>query len=116
MRRKFNTIPKLHLKKNDVVKVISGDDKGKVGRIIKVMSKQNRILVEGVNIVIKHTKPTADNTDGGRVEMEAPINLSNVMFYDEKAKKTTRIGRKLVNVKGDQKLVRVSVRTKEEIK
>lgn len=116
MRRKFNEIPKLHLKKNDTVKVISGDDKGKIARIIEVYPKTRKVKVEGINIVKKHTKPTSENTEGGIIEKELPIDICKVMFWDEKAKTTTRIGKKLKSVKGVERLVRVSVKTKEEIK
>ncbi|MCX6351034.1 MAG: 50S ribosomal protein L24 [Bacteroidetes bacterium] len=106
-------MPKLHLKKGDIVKVISGDDKGKSGRIIEIWIQERKIMVEGVNIVTKHTKPTAQNTTGGRVQKEAAFNISNVMLVDPKSGLPTRVGRR-PDEKG--KLVRYSVRSKEEIK
>jgi large subunit ribosomal protein L24 len=113
MRRKSNLIPKLHVKKGDTVKVIAGDDRGKTGRIIEIFVDKRRAKVEGVNIVIKHSKPSAAKPEGGRIEMEASIDLSNLMLVDPKSGKPTRVGRK-ENSEG--KLVRVSVKTKEEIK
>ena len=113
MRRKSNLIPKLHVKKGDTVKVIAGDDRGKTGRIIEIFVDKRRAKVEGVNIVIKHSKPSAAKPEGGRIEMEASVDLSNLMLVDPKSGKPTRVGRK-ENSEG--KLVRVAVKTKEEIK
>jgi len=70
---------KLHIKKGDTVKVIAGDDKGKTGKVLKVMVTDNRALVEGLNIVTKHRKPTAQNTGGKIDKVEAPIHISNLM-------------------------------------
>jgi large subunit ribosomal protein L24 len=70
---------KVHVRKDDEVVVISGKEKGKSGKVIKVLPKTNRVVVEGVNIVKKHTKPSARNPQGGIIEMEAPIHASNVM-------------------------------------
>ncbi len=94
MRRKHNLIPKLHVKKDDVVMVISGKDKGRKGRVLKVYPKKRRVLVEGINIVIKHMKPSAKHPDGGRIEMEAPIHVSNVMVVSPKTGEPSRVGRK----------------------
>ncbi len=102
---------KLHIKKGDTVKVISGDDKGKTGKVLKVMVAENRALVEGLNIVTKHRKPTAQNTSGKIDKVEAPIHISNLMVVV--AGKPTRIGRKL-NEEG--KLQRVARKTGEFIK
>lgn len=82
-----------HVKKNDVVMVITGKDKGKVGKILKVLRKKERVIVEGVNIVKKHLRPTA-RAKGGIVEREAPIHVSNVMIYCEKCAKPVRVGKK----------------------
>ena len=85
---------KLHVKKGDLVYVIAGDDKGKQGRVLEVLVKENRAVVEGVNMVSKHTKPNAKNPQGGIVKQEASINLSNLMIVDPSTGKPSRIGRK----------------------
>lgn len=81
---------KYKIRKNDQVMVIAGDDKGKVGRVLDIDTKKNRVLVEGVNIHIKHQRPSQQNQQGGRVEMEFPIHYSNVMLIDTD-KKATRV-------------------------
>jgi large subunit ribosomal protein L24 len=91
MERKFNKQPKLNLRKGDIVKVMAGDSKGSQGRVLEVISKDRKVLVEGVNLVSKHTKPNAKNTQGGIVKKEAPIHMSNVMLVDGKGK-ATRVG------------------------
>ncbi len=103
---------KLHVKKGDTVKVIAGDDKGKVAKVLKVYPEKNRAIVEGVNVNKKHTKPNAKNTQGGIVEVEAPIHISNLMVMD--GKNPTRIGRKTDENTG--KLVRYSKKSGEVIK
>ncbi|MFN5842408.1 MAG: 50S ribosomal protein L24 [Bacteroidota bacterium] len=87
----------MHIKKGDTVYVISGDDKGKKGRVLDVNTKTMRALVEGVNIVSRHTKPDAKNTQGGIIKKEAPVSVSKLMVLDPKSGKPTRIGRKEVN-------------------
>lgn len=87
---------KLHVKKDDTVIVITGKDKGKKGRIIASYPRENRVLVEGVNIVKKHSKPTQQNPQGGILEQEAPIHVSNVMLIDPKSGKPTRVGYKVL--------------------
>ena len=104
---------KLHIKKGDTVYVNAGDDKGKTGRVLKVLVKKNRAIVEGVNIVSKSTKPTAKYPQGGIVKIEAPVHISNLNVVDPKSGKPTRIGRRL-NDAG--KLVRYSKKSGEEIK
>ncbi len=106
---------KLHVKKGDTVFVNAGDDKGKKGRVIEILKAKNKALVEGINIVHKHTKPNAKQTEGGIVKKEAPIHLSNLMLICPETGKPTRIGRKLNN---EGKLVRYSKKSvkKEEIK
>jgi large subunit ribosomal protein L24 len=107
---------KLHIRKGDTVYVNAGDDKGKQGRVLEiVIDKKNgrvRAIVEGVNMVTKHTKPNATNTNGGFVKKEAPVQISNLNPLDPKSKKPTRIGRRLV----DGKLVRYAKKSGEEIK
>ena len=82
----------MKIKKNDKVIVITGKDKGTVGEVIAVFPKDNKVVVEGVNIAKKHEKPNAMNEDGGIVSKEMPIDASNVMLYDNKAKKGSRVG------------------------
>lgn len=104
---------KLHIKKGDTVYVNAGDDKGKTGRVLRVLVDKNRAVVEGVNIVSKSTKPNAKYPQGGIVKMEAPVHISNLNVLDPKSGKPTRIGRRL-NDAG--KLVRYSKKPGEEIK
>ena len=99
---------KLHVKKDDTVIVISGKDKGKKGRVIAAYPRENRVLVEGVNIVKKHTRPSQVNPQGGIIEQEAPIHASNVMHVDPKSGKVTRIGYKVLD---NGKKVRVAKRS-----
>ena len=87
---------KLHVKKDDNIIVISGKDKGKKGRIIAAYPRENRVLVEGVNMVKRHTRPNPTNQQGGIIEREAPIHVSNVMHIDPKSGKATRIGYKVL--------------------
>ncbi|MBO4499832.1 MAG: 50S ribosomal protein L24 [Bacteroidaceae bacterium] len=104
---------KLHIKKNDTVFVNAGEDKGKTGRVLKVLVKDNRAIVEGINIVSKHTKPSSKNPQGGIIKQEAPIHISNLNVVDSKTGAPTRIGRRRND---DGKLVRYSKKTGEEIK
>lgn len=85
----------MKIKKGDKVKVITGSSKGTVGEVLKAFPKDEKVLVEGVNLVKKHLKPTQANPDGGIVEKEAPIHVSNVALYDAKAKKSGRVGYKI---------------------
>ncbi|MCL2560980.1 MAG: 50S ribosomal protein L24 [Rikenellaceae bacterium] len=104
---------KLHIKKGDMVYVNAGDDKGQTGRVLKVIPEDQKAVVEGLNLVSKHTKPNAKNTQGGIVKKEAPIHISNLQVLDPKTGKATRIGRTR-NAEG--KLVRISKKSGEEIK
>lgn len=113
MERKSNKQPKLNIRKGDTVKVIAGDDKGKNGKVLEVLLEKNRALVEGVNIVTKHTKPSAGKPEGGIKKVEASIHISNLQLVDPASGKLTRVGRKL-NEKG--KLQRYSKKTGELIK
>lgn len=88
---------KLHVKKDDTVIVISGKDKGKKGRVIAAYPRQNRVLIEGVNIVKKHARPSQSNPQGGIIEQEAAIHVSNVMHVDPKSGQVTRIGYKVLD-------------------
>jgi large subunit ribosomal protein L24 len=89
----------MHVKKGDKVMVISGKDKGKTGNILAAFPKQSRVLVEGINIVKKHAKPSQENPQGGILSQEAPIHVSNVMPIDPKSGKPTRVGYKEENGK-----------------
>lgn len=104
---------KLHIKKGDTVFVNAGESKGQTGKVLKVLVKKERAIVEGVNIVSKSQKPNAKNPQGGIIKQEAPIHISNLNVVDPKTGKPTRIGRKL-NDNG--KLVRYAKKTGEEIK
>ncbi|BDX38245.1 50S ribosomal protein L24 [Tenuifilaceae bacterium CYCD] len=104
---------KLHIKKGDLVYVISGESKGQQGKVLSVLVSKERALVEGVNMVSKHTKPNSKHPQGGIIKKEAPIHISNLMLIDPTTGKPSRIGRKL-NDKG--KLVRFSKKSGEEIK
>ncbi|HEU4965568.1 MAG TPA: 50S ribosomal protein L24 [Bacilli bacterium] len=88
---------KLHVKKGDTVLVISGKDKGKKGQILAAYPADNRVLVEGVNIVKRHTRPNQANPQGGIIEKEAPVHASNVMIVDPKTGEATRVGKKILN-------------------
>ncbi|HLP32457.1 MAG TPA: 50S ribosomal protein L24 [Bacteroidia bacterium] len=103
---------KLHVKKGDTVMVISGASKGKKGRVLEVIVKTNRAIIEGLNIVKRHTKPNAQHPNGGIIEKEAPIHISNLKVVDN-AGNATRIGRKLDE---NGKLVRYSKKSGEVIK
>lgn len=119
-RRKFNERPKLHIKKGDQVVVLSGREKGKTGRVLKIEHKrdkrtevvQSRAIVEGLNIVTKHKKPDNKNPQGLIVEIEAGIHISSLMLIEPKTGKGTRVGR----TKTDEGWVRVSKKSGEIIK
>ncbi len=98
--------------KGDLVQVITGEAKDSRGKVIDVDLKKNRVKVEGVNVIKRHTKPSQTNPQGGIVEKEAYIHMSNVMLVDPKSDKPTRIGAKFLN---DGKKVRVSSKSKEQV-
>ncbi len=104
---------KLHIKKGDTVVVISGNSKGQQGKVLEVVRENERAIVEGVNLVSKHTKPNAKSPQGGIIKQEATIHISNLMLKDPKSGKPTRIGRRLDK---NGKLVRYSKKSGEEIK
>lgn len=104
---------KLHIKKGDMVYVNAGDDKGKKGRVLEVIVKKNRAIVEGINLISKSTKPNAKAPQGGIVKKEAGIHISNLNPIDPTSDKPTRIGRRLND---NNKLVRYSKKSGEEIK
>ena len=103
---------KLHIKKGDTVIVLAGKDKGKKGNVQKVLVEDQRVMVEGINMVSKSTKPSAKNPQGGIVKQEAPIHVSNVSLIDPKSGKATR-----VSIKHEGKnVVRIAKKSGEEIK
>ena len=104
---------KLHIKKGDSVQVIAGDSKSQVGAILSIDRVKGRAIVEGVNLVSKHTKPNAKSPQGGIVKQEASVHISNLMLIEPATGKPTRVGRKLDD---NKKLVRFSKKTKEIIK
>jgi large subunit ribosomal protein L24 len=104
---------KLHIKKGDMVFVNTGVDKGKTGRVLEVLIGKNRAVVEGINIISKHTKPNAKSPNGGIEKKEASVHISNLNPVDPKSGKPTRIGRKEGS---NGKLVRYAKKSGEEIK
>lgn len=112
MERKRNLQQKLKIKKGDIVQVIAGDSKGQQGRVLEVVRETRKVLVERVNMISKHTKPNAKNTQGGIVKKEAPVHISNVMLIDPSGGKPTRVGRR----EDDGKIVRYAKKSGEVIK
>ena len=103
---------KLHIRKGDTVVVLAGNDKGKTGKVLKVLVEKQRVLVEGINMVSKSTKPSAKNPQGGIIKQEAPIHVSNLSLVDPKSGKATR-----VSIKHEGKnVIRVAKKSGEEIK
>ncbi|MFM7428625.1 MAG: 50S ribosomal protein L24 [Flammeovirgaceae bacterium] len=113
MERKFNKQPKLHVRKGDTVKILSGNDKGKEGKILEILIDKDRAIVEGINIITKHQKPSAGKPEGGIKKTEGTIHLSNLMLIEPGTGKAVRTGRKL-DSKG--KLQRYSKKSGEFIK
>lgn len=105
-------MPKLHVKKGDKVVVIAGKDKNKSGRVLMVYPKDQRVIVEGVNVVKRHTKPNPAYPEGGVIEKEAPIHVSNVQLADPKSGKPTRVGHKVLE---DGTKVRIAKKSGEVI-
>ena len=103
---------KLHIKKGDTVYVNAGNDKGKTGQVLEVLKDKDRAIVEGINMVSKHTKPNSKQPQGGIIKQEAPIHISNLNLLDPKTNKPTRVGYKM---DGDKK-VRYAKKSGEEIK
>lgn len=112
MERKTKKQQKLHIKTGDIVKVISGDDKGKTGKVLSVDTEKSRAYVEGINMITKHVKPTASKPQGGIEKKEAALHISNLMLVDPKTGEATRTGRKAGE---NGKLVRYSKKTGEVI-
>jgi large subunit ribosomal protein L24 len=112
MERRYNKQQKLKVKKGDTVKVIAGESKGQQGKVLEVLPEVRRVIVEQVNLVSKHTKPNAENTEGGIIKKEAPIHISNVMVVDPSSGEPTRVGRR----KEDDKIIRYAKKSGEVIK
>ncbi|MFN4146594.1 MAG: 50S ribosomal protein L24 [Runella sp.] len=108
MERKYNKQPKLHIRSGDTVKVIAGNSKGQSGKVLKMLVEKQRAIVEGVNMITKHVKPTAANPQGELKRIEGSIHISNLMLVEPATGNPTRTGRKL-NEKG--KLQRYSKKT-----
>lgn len=104
---------KFHIKKGDTVKVLAGNSRGKTGKVLEVLPKKYRAIVEGLNMVTKHTKPSAENPEGGINKVEAAIHMSNLMLVDPASGDATRVGRKADE---NGKLQRYSKKTGEVIK
>ena len=103
---------KLRIKKGDTVYVNAGNDKGKTGKVLEVIREKDRVVVEGINMVSKHTKPKAKTPQGGIIKQEAGIHISNVNLIDPASNKPTRVGYKMV----DGKKVRYAKKSGEEVK
>ncbi|MEO8399136.1 MAG: 50S ribosomal protein L24 [Ignavibacteriaceae bacterium] len=107
----------MKIRKNDNVIVIAGNDRGKTGKVLKVFPKDNRIIIEGINVRKRHTKASQKTPQGGIIEKEAPINCSNVMLIDPKSGEPTRLGSQIIldEKTGKKKRARVSRATGEMI-
>ena len=107
----------MKIRKNDMVMIISGNDRGKTGKVLKVFPKKYRLIIEGINLRKKHTKPNQKNPQGGILEKEAPINASNVMILDPKTSEPTRIGSRIIldEKTGKKKIARVAKASGEMI-
>ena len=115
MPRKYNKQRKLHVKKGDEVLVVAGNDKSLRGRVLMVNPKNERVLVEGINMRTHHEKPSQDNPQGGRLKREASIHISNVMVIDPTTDEPSRIGRKRIEEEGGGRWVRYAKNSGEII-
>jgi large subunit ribosomal protein L24 len=100
------------IRKGDSVKIVTGNDKGKVGKVLKVFPEKNRIIVEGVNLIKRHSRPTPKNRKGGIVEKEGSINASNAIYFDARSNTVARLGHRIL---ADKKKVRINRKTGEII-
>lgn len=110
---KVKSRTKFHIRKGDTAIVIAGNDKGKKGKVLEIIKEKNRAIIEGVNMITKHVKPSANNPEGGIERTESSLHISNIMLVDPSSGESTKIGRKL-NDEG--KLQRFSKKTGELIK
>jgi len=108
---------RMRIRKNDIVVVISGDHRGRQGKVLKVFPEKNRVIVEGINLIKRHTRPSQRNQQGGIIEKEAPLHVSNVMLVDPKLGVPTRIGIQTINnsSKASRNRVRVAKKSGEII-
>lgn len=113
MSKTTNQQPKLHIKKGDKVQVLTGNDKGKTGEVLEIITSKQKAVVDGVNVKHKHEKPSATNPNGGITKKEAPIHISNLMLIDPATGEPTKVGRKQDE---NGKLQRYSKKTGEIIK
>ena len=105
----------MKIRKNDLVQVVAGNDRGKRGKVLKVFPEKSRVVVEGVNFILRHQKPTQQNQQGGIVKREGPIHVSNVMLIDPKSGKPTRVGHAVLQTADGTRRVRVARASKEMI-
>lgn len=98
----------MKIRKNDLVQVTAGNDRGKRGKVLKVFPDKSRVVVEGVNFIMRHTKPNQQNQQGGIVKREGTIHVSNVMLIDPKSGKPTRVGHSVLNTADGKKRIRVA--------
>ena len=101
-----------HIKQGDLVQVITGNDRGKTGRVLRILTRQDRVIVEGVNVRVKHVRPTSDNPQGGRVDKELPVHISNVLPVSPSTNRATRVR---FQTKDDGSKVRVAVKGGDEL-
>ena len=113
MTKQVKKVAKLHVRKGDTAIVIAGNDKGKKGKVLEIHRDKNRAIIEGMNMITKHVKPSANNPEGGIEKTEAPIHISNIMVVDPSTGEPTKVGRKASE---DGKLQRFSKKTGELIK
>jgi len=102
----------MKIRKGDTVKVLTGNDRGKMGKVLKVFPDEHRIIIEGVNMIKKHSRPTQKNRKGGIIEKEGSINASNVIYFDPRSNTVARIGHRVLT---DGKKVRINKKTGEII-
>ena len=102
----------MKIRKGDMVKVIAGNDKGRIGRVLKVFPEVNRVIIEGVNLIKRHSRPTPKNRKGGIIEKEGPIDASKAMYFDSRSSTVARLGHKILV---DGKKVRINKKTAEII-
>ena len=107
----------MKIRKNDNIIVIAGNDKGKTGKVLKVFPKESKVIVEGINIRKRHTKPSQSNPQGGIIEKESPVQVSNVMLIDPKTNEGTRLGSQVIldEKTGKKKRARISKATGEMV-
>lgn len=101
-----------HVKQGDLVQVIAGNDRGRTGRVLRVLTKQDRVIVEGINVRVKHVRPTQDNPQGGRVDKEMSVHISNVLPVSPSTNRATRVR---FDLRADGSKARVAVKGGDEL-